>query len=149
LNCGACGYNSCREKAIAVYQGIAEVRCASLIYCLKKRVLSEAQRSFETVNNLNEQLNAIFESSYDGLHVCDAEGKIIKANSAWRNMVGIEEIPETAKELEDGRTVFSFRCAVGSEEKRRVTFLQECRNGRSLSQPEIRSTAIRMKWSGL
>lgn len=24
LNCGACGYNSCREKAIAVYQGLAE-----------------------------------------------------------------------------------------------------------------------------
>ncbi len=24
LNCGACGYNSCREKAIAVYHGIAE-----------------------------------------------------------------------------------------------------------------------------
>ncbi|VBB06240.1 pas fold [Lucifera butyrica] len=23
-NCGACGYNSCREKAIAVYQGLAE-----------------------------------------------------------------------------------------------------------------------------
>lgn len=25
LNCGACGYNSCREKAVAVYQGLAEV----------------------------------------------------------------------------------------------------------------------------
>ncbi len=25
LNCGTCGYNSCREKAIAVYQGKAEV----------------------------------------------------------------------------------------------------------------------------
>ncbi len=25
LNCGACGYSTCREKAIAVYQGIAEV----------------------------------------------------------------------------------------------------------------------------
>lgn len=24
-NCGACGYNSCREKAIAVYQGLAEI----------------------------------------------------------------------------------------------------------------------------
>lgn len=24
LNCGACGYSSCREKAIAVYQGLAE-----------------------------------------------------------------------------------------------------------------------------
>ena len=25
LNCGSCGYNSCREKAIAIYQGKAEV----------------------------------------------------------------------------------------------------------------------------
>ncbi len=25
LNCGACGYNTCREKAIAVFQGLAEV----------------------------------------------------------------------------------------------------------------------------
>ncbi|MEG1772494.1 MAG: [Fe-Fe] hydrogenase large subunit C-terminal domain-containing protein [Clostridia bacterium] len=25
LNCGSCGYNSCREKAIAVYQGKAEI----------------------------------------------------------------------------------------------------------------------------
>ncbi len=26
LNCGACGYRSCREKAIAVYQGLAEAQ---------------------------------------------------------------------------------------------------------------------------
>lgn len=25
LNCGSCGYNSCREKAVAVYQGLAEI----------------------------------------------------------------------------------------------------------------------------
>ncbi|MBC7187397.1 MAG: 4Fe-4S binding protein, partial [Calditrichaeota bacterium] len=25
LNCGACGYNSCREKAVAVFQGLAEL----------------------------------------------------------------------------------------------------------------------------
>lgn len=25
MDCGACGYNSCREKAIAVYQGMAEI----------------------------------------------------------------------------------------------------------------------------
>jgi len=25
LNCGACGYNSCREKAVAVYNGMAEI----------------------------------------------------------------------------------------------------------------------------
>ena len=25
LNCGSCGYNTCREKAIAIYQGKADV----------------------------------------------------------------------------------------------------------------------------
>lgn len=25
LNCGSCGYNTCREKAVAVYQGLAEI----------------------------------------------------------------------------------------------------------------------------
>jgi len=25
LNCGSCGYNKCREKAVAVYQGLAEI----------------------------------------------------------------------------------------------------------------------------
>jgi len=25
LNCGACGYNTCRDKAVAVYQGLAEI----------------------------------------------------------------------------------------------------------------------------
>jgi len=25
LNCGSCGYNSCQEKAVAVYQGLAEI----------------------------------------------------------------------------------------------------------------------------
>ena len=24
-NCGACGYDSCRDKAVAVYQGLAEL----------------------------------------------------------------------------------------------------------------------------
>lgn len=25
LNCGSCGYNTCREKAVAIYQGKAEI----------------------------------------------------------------------------------------------------------------------------
>jgi two-component system NtrC family sensor kinase len=35
LNCGACGYPSCREKAIAVYRGIAEVEMC-LPYLISK-----------------------------------------------------------------------------------------------------------------
>lgn len=131
LNCGACGYNSCREKAIAVYQGIAEVEmCIPYLLSQKSECYLKLSDTFETVNNLNEQLNAIFESSYDGMIVCDATGKIIKANSAWRNMVGIGEMPETEKELEDCRTVYPSAALLALKEKRRVTFLQECKNGR-------------------
>lgn len=25
LNCGSCGYNTCREKAVAIYQGKAQI----------------------------------------------------------------------------------------------------------------------------
>ena len=28
LNCGSCGYDTCREKAIAVYQNKADLQCA-------------------------------------------------------------------------------------------------------------------------
>lgn len=35
LNCGACGYNTCREKAVAVYQGLAEIDMC-LPYLLNK-----------------------------------------------------------------------------------------------------------------
>lgn len=35
LNCGSCGYNTCREKAIAIYQGKAQINMC-LPYLLKK-----------------------------------------------------------------------------------------------------------------
>ena len=35
LNCGSCGYNSCREKAIAIYQGKAEISMC-LPYLMEK-----------------------------------------------------------------------------------------------------------------
>jgi signal transduction histidine kinase/iron only hydrogenase large subunit-like protein len=43
LNCGACGYNSCREKAVAVYQGLAEVEM-----CLPY-LIDELQRAQESL----------------------------------------------------------------------------------------------------
>lgn len=32
LNCGSCGYNSCREKAIAIIQGKAEISMCSAVF---------------------------------------------------------------------------------------------------------------------
>lgn len=126
LNCGACGYSSCREKAIAVYQGIAEVEmCIPYLLAQKSECFVKLSEAFDTVSGLNEQLNAIFESSYDGMVVCDAKGKIIKANSAWRDMVGIEEMPEDAESLEESGIIYPSAALLALKEKRRVTFLQE------------------------
>lgn len=47
LNCGACGYPTCREKAIAVYQGFAEAEMC-LPYMLEK--LEKIQEKLSTSN---------------------------------------------------------------------------------------------------
>ncbi|NLY43325.1 MAG: sigma 54-interacting transcriptional regulator [Clostridiaceae bacterium] len=133
LNCGACGYDSCRDKAIAVYQGIAEVEmCIPYLLAKKNELYAELSQRFKIINELNEQLNAIFESSYDGLIVCDTEGKIIKVNSAWKNMMNItdEQIPQNVKELEEEKIIYPSATLLAAKEKRRITFLQENRNGK-------------------
>jgi len=131
LNCGACGYESCREKASAVYQGIAEVEmCIPYLLSKKNELYKELGERFDTINRLNEELNGIFESSYDGMIVCDAKGKIIKVNTAWKNMIGIEEIPENVVELEEKRIIYPSATLLTIKEKRRITFLQENKNHR-------------------
>lgn len=50
LNCGACGYSTCREKAIAVYQGKAEL--AMCIPYMHERAESLANLVMETSPNL-------------------------------------------------------------------------------------------------
>ncbi len=51
LNCGSCGYNTCREKAVAIYQGKAEISM-----CLP--YLKEKAESF-TANIVNNTPNGI------------------------------------------------------------------------------------------
>ena len=129
LNCGACGYESCREKASAVYQGIAEVEmCMPYLLSKKNALYRELGERFDTINRLNEELNGIFESSYDGMIVCDAKGKIVKVNAAWKKMIGIEEIPENVMELEEKRIIYPSATLLTIKEKRRITFLQENKN---------------------
>lgn len=61
LNCGACGYASCREKAIAVIQGMAELEMC--IPYMKRLAEQRTDRIIETSPNgiviLDERLNII------------------------------------------------------------------------------------------
>ncbi|OCL25809.1 iron only hydrogenase large subunit [Orenia metallireducens] len=65
LDCGGCGYNSCREKAIAVYQGLAELKMC--IPYMKGKMESLA--------------DIIVESSPNAIIVVDKDMTIQKFNS--------------------------------------------------------------------
>ncbi len=69
LNCGACGYSSCREKAIAVIEGLAE-----------------PEMCIPYVKRLAEQrVDKIIETSPNGIVVLDEHLNILSMNPAFRS----------------------------------------------------------------
>ncbi len=70
LNCGACGYNNCREKAIAVLQGIAEYEM-----CIPFMRRAAEQKS-----------NTIIEKAPNGIVVLDDKLNILSINPSFKKM---------------------------------------------------------------
>ncbi len=68
LNCGACGYQSCREKAIAVLSGMAEIEM-----CVPFMKRMAEQRT-----------DKIIESSPNGIVILDEQLSIMHMNPAFR-----------------------------------------------------------------
>jgi two-component system, NtrC family, sensor kinase len=57
LNCRACGYRSCREKAVAVYQGLAEVEmCLPFLISRLEATVEKLNRSHEQLSDAQTQL---------------------------------------------------------------------------------------------
>src|SRR5574340_1103449 len=57
LNCGACGYPSCRDKAIAVYNGLAEAEmCLPYLIDQLQRTIAELNTSRRELLETEEQL---------------------------------------------------------------------------------------------
>ncbi len=75
LDCGACGYSTCREKAIAVWQGKAELEM-----CL--HYMKERAESFS---------DQVFESSPNGIIAVDDQFVIRQINKEALNMLSIPE----------------------------------------------------------
>ncbi|MBQ7860121.1 MAG: 4Fe-4S binding protein [Faecalibacterium sp.] len=73
LNCGSCGYNTCREKAIAVAQGKAEISM-----CLP--YLKDKAESFS---------DAIVKNSPNGLIVLNEQLEVQQINNAARKIMNI------------------------------------------------------------
>ena len=73
LNCGSCGYNTCRDKAVAIYQGKAD-----LSMCLP--YLKEKAESFS---------DNIFRNTPNGLIVVNEELQVQQINTAARKIMNI------------------------------------------------------------
>lgn len=90
LNCGVCGYNSCREKAIAVYNGMAET------YMCMPYMRTRA----ESISNL------IIENTPNAIIVVDVDMKIQAFNKAAEDLLnakGVEVNGKPIGELFDDR----------------------------------------------
>lgn len=75
LNCGSCGYNTCREKAIAIYQGKAEVSM-----CLP--FLKDKAESFS---------DAIVKNSPNALLVVNDQLEVQQVNTAALRLMHLRE----------------------------------------------------------
>lgn len=105
LNCGACGYNTCREKAIAVYQGKANLKMC-LPY-MRQRAESMA--------------NTILDNTPNGLILMDEHFSIMKYNRSAAQMLNLDSqcigmnieaflvMDELGKIREDGKDVMGVR----------------------------------------
>lgn len=75
LNCGSCGYSTCREKAWAVYNGYADIEI-----CLPYMRQRAESLSFEIIQN-----------SPEGIIVLDADMNILEINNKGRELLGIND----------------------------------------------------------
>ncbi|MDD4334325.1 MAG: (Fe-S)-binding protein, partial [Desulfotomaculaceae bacterium] len=73
LNCGSCGYPTCRDKAIAVYQGFAELKMC--VPYMRERAESVSNRVFASMPN--------------GIIIVNRDLKILEINDVAMRMLGI------------------------------------------------------------
>lgn len=134
-NCGACGYNSCREKAIAVFQGLAEAEmCLPYLLENKTSLLERLNTEYMKVTELNSELDTIINSSYDGICVTDGSGVILKTNKAFEVLYGLDHdwVGSNAGELEERNLAVPSAVLLVLKEKRPVTLVQQIHNGRNI-----------------
>ena len=82
LNCGSCGYNSCREKAVAIIQGKAEISM-----CLP--FLKDKAESFS---------DTIVKNTPNGLIVLNENLEVQQINTAARKIMNIREASDVLGE---------------------------------------------------
>ena len=90
---------------------------------------------FSNLTDHGNILDAIIESSYDGLWICDAQGVILKVNRASERINGIRSSDVIGRNVKDLVKEGVFDKSVTLEvikKKKRVTIVQKLKSGRQL-----------------
>lgn len=95
LNCGSCGYNTCRDKAVAVYQGRAEVEMC--IPYMRKRAESTSNLVLNTMPNgvliVNGELEIVeINPAAEQMFKCTAKDVLGRKLSMLINPVNFEQV---------------------------------------------------------
>ena len=101
LNCGACGYSTCREKAWAVINGYVDIEV-----CLPYMRERAESMSYE-----------IIQGSQNGIVVLDFDMNILEINTAAKKLLGIEDSNLRMKPASDYFDTVNFIIAMSKEEK--------------------------------
>lgn len=89
----------------------------------------------ESFKRLNEELDAIIESSYDGLYITDAESRTLRVNQAYERITGIKKKEVLGKRTEDLVSNGLFKPSVTLEvlkKKRPITIMQQIKSGKTV-----------------
>ncbi|QGU00273.1 Two-component system sensor histidine kinase [Candidatus Syntrophocurvum alkaliphilum] len=81
-NCAACGYNSCYQMAVAIFNGLNKAENCHLYQ--EKELRIEQDILFK----LHNELTNVFDTISDGIIVLDNEGKITRYNPAAKKVIG-------------------------------------------------------------
>lgn len=107
--------------AVAVLQEISE--------------LEEVSKELAYTKRLNQELDAIIESSFDGLYVTDGEGNTLRVNKATERITGVptgEVIGRNMRELVEEGVYSRSGTLLALEKQERVTTTLETRTGQTV-----------------
>ncbi|MCA1960324.1 MAG: sigma 54-interacting transcriptional regulator [Desulfomonile sp.] len=107
--------------AISVFQDISEY----------ERIISELQGYKE----LHRELEAVFESSYDGFYICDANANTIRVNSAYERITGLSRkdlIGRNMRDLVNEKVFDSSSTLAVLKQGRQVTLMQTIKGNKQV-----------------
>ncbi|HEX7534298.1 MAG TPA: PAS domain-containing protein, partial [Syntrophales bacterium] len=90
------------------------------------------------------ELEDIIEASHDGLFITDGQGVILRVNSAWERIAGIQRefaVGKCAKDLVDHKWYTESSAMAAIRERKKVTVMLEMLKGEKIGQ-KIMATAI-------